>query len=382
MRRKHVVIGVSLGLSLLAALCVAPAPAGEVLTFGAGEECAAGGAILSADGTTLVTRHRTDPSYLMWDVPTRTSRVVVRPEKTRGASALSPDGKMLAARGDNETTIAVWDAATGKDVVTLRGHDNRTWDVVFSPDSKVLASLGADDKVRVWELPGGKEIAAFPVARARGIAFSPDGKLLAACCHDKVDQIKLWNVAAGTERAAFGASLGDCEHVAFSPDGKTLAVADAWGGSTVGVRGHEHMGARLFDVATGQERLPVCPSVSGDFPSDYDSDTKMYLTFSRDGKTVAVGNQWTIGLWDVSSGKITASFGLGGTRRLVPLSGLLTRLRGVLRSAPAPEIMFVAFTPEGNLLAFGDVYDPAGYPPTGKAVMWAVTSARRSPVDP
>lgn len=377
--RKRLALVLSFGLALLTAFCVASAPTGEVIEFGDDEECAAGGAILSADGKTLVTRHKSDQSLRLWDVQTRTVRAVVRPEMGRGASALSPDTKTSVSVDNAKATMNVWDVSTGKDLVVLRGHEPWIWDVVFSPDSKMLASSGADYKIRVWDLPSGKEIAVFSADCTRGIAFSPDGKLLAACCriHHEADKVKIWNIAERTERASFGGSIEDCQCLAFSPDGKTLAVADAWGGSTVGVRGHECMGARLFDVATGQERLVDCPSVSGDFPRDYDSDTRMYLAFSPNGKYVAVGNQWTIGLWDVSSGKNTASFGFGGARRLFPRSGgCLTRLKSLWCSDHSPEIMFVTFTAEGKLLAFGDAYDPEGYPPTGKLVVWAVTTAR------
>jgi len=64
-----------------------------------------------------------------------------------------------------------------------------------------------------------------------GVAFSPDGKLLAAAYSD--GNARLWDLAT---RRAVGAPLpagagtgGSVSGVAFSPDGKLLATADTDG---------------------------------------------------------------------------------------------------------------------------------------------------------
>ena len=96
-----------------------------------------------------------------------------------------------------------------------------------------------------------------PDAGLGGLAFSPDGSLLAASslaknnrkAGEKIARVKVWDVATRHERARLDGHPLNVLCLAFSPDGKTLA--------TGGGRNHVSGEVKLWDVATWTERATL-----------------------------------------------------------------------------------------------------------------------------
>ncbi len=207
--------------------------------------------------------------------------------------AFTPDGKTLVT-GSKDKTIKLWDVATGRPRATLRGHTGCTHGFAFTADGRLMASANCDHTIKLWELPAGREKATLRghVGEVRSLAFTPDDQTLVSCSglYDKgakrwaAGEIKVWDVAAGRERATLPAHAGLVVALALSPDGQLLAT-----GGTDGV-------IKLWDLATRRERATL--------PGH--RDVVMALAFSADGQLLASaggreGRPGEVKLWDVAA---------------------------------------------------------------------------------
>ena len=209
--------------------------------------------------------------------------------------------------------------------------------VAFSPDGKLLASagqrrlcaaVGSGHRQRRSASPCTPTSAGRPNC-VYGVAFSPDGKLLASAGGD--GYVRLWDPATGRPVGkplpADPGNENGVHGVAFSPDGKLLASAGADGY------------VRLWDPATGRP-------VGKPLPADLANGEGVHgVAFSPDGKLLAsAGGDGYVRLWDPATGRPVGE----------PLS-----------ADPSEGIVDgVVFSPDGSLLASADA--------TGTVEIWRV----------
>lgn len=143
--------------------------------------------------------------------------------------AFSPDGQYLAA--SEGTDVIVWRTRDPRKPTRLRSpNESFTWAVAFSPDSKRLATANDTESISMWRLPqdGESELPTATHLPADGhfglteIAWSPDGRRIAAAGHAKV---LIWNLDAGPDPAVLSVAKDDVETLMFSPDGTRLTAA-------------------------------------------------------------------------------------------------------------------------------------------------------------
>jgi WD40 repeat protein len=184
----------------------------------------------------------------LWDVRSRREvRALTGAALDAQDLEFSPDGQRLAGAIGNEARL--WDVASGQQVASFGWRKRVLVEAVaWSPDGTLLA-VGGEGTLKLWSLASGRELTPLvdqPWPSPHGIhdlEFAPGGRLLAAgALSTEGKAMVLWDVATKSEAAILRGYKGTVYALAFSPDGKTLAAAG-------------HRWIQLWDLATREETV-------------------------------------------------------------------------------------------------------------------------------
>ncbi len=214
----------------------------------------------------------------------------------------------------------LWKLCRSQDRYTFPARTGEVNSVAFSPDGKVLAASGSDGAVHLWDMAGKHLLATIAAHQGAGIAtISPDGKLLATIGTED-GKVKIWNIASRPVvlMRQFAGFRQQWTRILFTPDGKTL------------IAGGENNRIRLWDLDSEKQRPPAGRLIPVPAAGP--------LALSADGRTLAVcgaGKDISrITLWNIAS-----------RQAVVPHPVSLPRVKGLVHC--------LAFSPDGQTLVAG-----------------------------
>lgn len=292
--------------------------------------------------------------------------------------ALSPDGQNLLVGGQSED-VQLWRVRDGQLLRTFKGNKGAVTGVAFSPDGQLVASSSAYKNGFIWRISG-QQVAELTghTASLHAVAFSPDSHQLVT--GDEQGFIRLWGTD-GRPMGSWRADEGAINTLTFRPDGKALAIATRRihdYGAHPGERGQNRL--RLFDRDGKSLQTLVERDVRG-------------LRYARDGRLLGAGGD-EVSLWD-PNGKLVRTFQVRGEPRAWPTSvdissdGALVvaashdlpsirtwtidgRLQLQILEHPA-ELAAVAYARDGSMFA------TAGW--NGKIALWTSTGKLMASLD-
>ncbi len=218
--------------------------------------------------------------------PTETiSRVPLDRGEIVGCLAFSPDGSLLAI-GLYDGRVKLWNTRSLNSRLIVVTPGSTVKSVAFAPDQSVLVTGSADASIRLWNLPAGEQRTSLQrhTASIIGLKFSSDGRILASS--DTAGRVVFWDWRAGRQLTAWHPESRALRphsfqlvQLALGPVGKSRAVI---------ARGYQ---ITLWDVASGK-----CTATL------YDG-TRLFISMamSADGKLLAAGGFGGVMVWDLDT---------------------------------------------------------------------------------
>lgn len=238
----------------------------------------------SASGQLLVTGASNGEAHV-WDTKTGIliSRILAHEQSVVSVSFSSDDRQVLTVSLDG--TAKLWNGRDGSHSLTFEGHSDIIWDGAFSQNGSQVATVSSDGTARLWSAETGEEVARMAASTRinddgfeepdpfRRLSMSPDG-IHIAFAGGADDAIMIWSLADQTVSHLIKdyEEFEAVEGLAYAPDGSLLAAS-------VG-----DVGVLVYDTRTAQRRFTLIGHQDVIGALSFSKDGELLATGSDDGQ--------------------------------------------------------------------------------------------------
>lgn len=164
-----------------------------------------------------------DGNIYLFDMKTKKSTKLSGHKDNVNCVNFSPDGNYLVSASE-DNTLMIWDIHKQNVTRTLIAHSKSVMICKYSPDGKKILSGSDDNQAILWNAKSGNPIHRFDMPdMVRAVAFSPNGKWLAASGASKDASIRIFDTNTFAELAILKHHNSFVNSMSFSPDNKSLA---------------------------------------------------------------------------------------------------------------------------------------------------------------
>ncbi len=204
-----------------------------------------------------------------------------------------------------------------------KGYSGSVDTVAWSPDGKHIAAGSADKTVQVWDAVDGGYVVTYKghSSTVWAVAWSPDGKRIASSS-DVDKKVQVWDAVDGGNVFTYHGHSDGVKAVAWSPDSKRIAsgswdrTVQVWdavdGGNVYTYKGHSDdvwavawsLDGKRIASGSRDRTAQVWDAVDGGTTFIYHGHSDVYaVAWSPDGKRIASGS-WdrTVQVWDAVDG--------------------------------------------------------------------------------
>jgi WD40 repeat protein len=167
------------------------------------------------------------------------------------AIAFDPFGRRCAAGGDDRRVVT-WETENWQEIGTWPEiHEGPIRGVAFSPDGSILATASNDQTVQLRDANSGRLMKTLKLEQEdnttaspySSVAFHPGGRQVVAACASGTAVV--WDTRSGAVVHKLGGHVGQVFDARFSPDGRRVLTA-----------GDDHT-VKLWDAVLGTETFEL-----------------------------------------------------------------------------------------------------------------------------
>jgi len=214
------------------------------------------------------------------------SPILVGERYTIHFTAISADSRFAAVESEESNgEIKIWELSTAKPTGQIFKMDQQAKTIAFSPNGKMIAAGELNGKIWIWDYSSGKLLKKLDNKKSTdSLLFDPESKFLIT---DGFSKINVWNIQTGKNISPIKDTI-PVKYIRLHPSGGYIVTANGYG------NGSASKEINVWDILNGKRILNL----------KHTNANANIGIFTEDGKNVVTSDWDVVKVWN-NSGVLT-----------------------------------------------------------------------------